>query len=53
MFIVYASNHLEFSSSKNSQKVYNIQEATTVNDVARSVPHIYAALDNNQADHQA
>jgi hypothetical protein len=38
---------------KNSRKVYNIQEATTVNDVARSVPQIYAALDNNQADHQA
>jgi hypothetical protein len=30
-----------------------MQEATTVNDVARSVPQIYAALDNNQADHQA
>jgi hypothetical protein len=38
---------------QNSQKFYNIQEATTVNDVARSVPQIYAALDNNQADHQA
>jgi hypothetical protein len=38
---------------QNSGKVYNIQEATTVNDVARSVPQIYAALDNNQADHQA
>ena len=24
-----------------------------VNDVARSVPQIYEALDNNQADHQA
>jgi hypothetical protein len=34
-------------------KIYNMQEATTVNDVARSVPQIYAALDNNQADHQA
>jgi hypothetical protein len=34
-------------------KVYNIQEATTFNDVARSVSHIYATLDNNQADHQA
>jgi hypothetical protein len=37
----------------NSRKVYNMQEDTTVNDVARSVPQIYAALDNNQADHQA
>jgi hypothetical protein len=38
---------------QNSRKIYNMQEATTVNDVARSVPQIYAALDNNQADHQA
>jgi hypothetical protein len=38
---------------QNSQKVYNIQEAPTVNDVARSVLQIYAALDNNQDDHQA
>jgi hypothetical protein len=30
-----------------------VKEATTVNDVARSVPQIYVALDNNQADHQA
>jgi hypothetical protein len=37
----------------NSRKIYNIQEATTVNDVARSVSQIYAALDNNQVDHQA
>jgi hypothetical protein len=32
---------------QNSRKVYNIQEATTVNDVARSVPQIYASLDND------
>jgi hypothetical protein len=38
---------------QNSWRIYNIQEATTVNDVARSVPQIYVALDNNQADHQA
>jgi hypothetical protein len=38
---------------QNSRRIYNVQEATTVNDVARSVPQIYAALDNNQADHQA
>jgi hypothetical protein len=38
---------------QNTQKVYNIQEVTTVNDVARSVSQIYVALDNNQADHQA
>jgi hypothetical protein len=34
-------------------RVYNVQEATTVNDVARSMPQIYAALDNRQAHHQA
>jgi hypothetical protein len=38
---------------KTSKGVYNIQEATTINDVARSMPQIYASLDNNQADHQA
>jgi hypothetical protein len=32
---------------QNSRRVYNIQEATTVNDVARSMPQIYATLDNN------
>jgi hypothetical protein len=37
----------------NSRKIYHMQKATTVNDVARSVPQIYAALDNNQTDHQA
>jgi hypothetical protein len=38
---------------QNSQRIYNIEEATTVNDVARSVLQIYVSLDNNQADHQA
>jgi hypothetical protein len=38
---------------QKNRRVYNIQEATTVNDVARSMPQIYAALDNKQADHQA
>jgi hypothetical protein len=38
---------------QNSRRIYNIQEATIINDVARSVPQIYAALDNNQANHQA
>jgi hypothetical protein len=37
----------------NSKRVYNIQEASTSNYVARSMPQIYVALDNNQADHQA
>jgi hypothetical protein len=38
---------------QNSRRIYNIQEATTINDVAMSVPQIYAALDSNQDDHQA
>jgi hypothetical protein len=38
---------------QNIRRVYNIQESTIVNDVARSMPQIYAALDNKQADHQA
>ena len=37
---------------QNSRRIYNIQESTTVNDVARSVPQIYASLDNKQDDHQ-
>jgi hypothetical protein len=38
---------------QNSRRVCNIQEATTFNDVARSMPQIYEALDNKQVDHQA
>jgi hypothetical protein len=38
---------------QSSRRFYNIQEAITVNDVARSMPWIYAAMDNKQADHQA
>jgi hypothetical protein len=37
----------------DNRKVYNVQEETIVNDVARSVPRIYAAIENRQADHQA
>jgi hypothetical protein len=38
--------------NQKSRRVYNIQEATIVNDVTRSMPHIYATMDNKQADHQ-
>jgi hypothetical protein len=38
---------------QDNRRIYNIQEATTVNDVARSMPQIYASLDNRQDDHQA
>jgi hypothetical protein len=38
---------------QNNRKVYNIQESTIVSDVARSMPRIYAALDNKQSNHQA
>ena len=36
----------------NNRRVYNVQEATTVNDVARTIPHISATLDNRQVDRQ-
>jgi hypothetical protein len=36
----------------NIRRVYNIQESTTINYVARSMQCIYAALDNKQVDHQ-
>jgi hypothetical protein len=38
---------------QNNGRVYNIQEVTIVNDVARSLPQIYVALDNRQYEHQA
>jgi hypothetical protein len=38
---------------QNNRRVYKFQEATTLYDVARSMPQIYAAFDNKQADHQA
>jgi hypothetical protein len=37
----------------NNGRVYNIQEATIVNDVARIMPQIYVTLDNIKFDHQA
>jgi hypothetical protein len=37
---------------RGNRRVYNIKEATTINDVARGMPQIYAALDNRQVDHQ-
>jgi hypothetical protein len=33
--------------------VYNIEEATTINYVAKSIPQIHASLDNRKADRQA
>jgi hypothetical protein len=41
------------TQTKKNRRFYNIQEVTTVNDVARSMPQIYAAMDNKQVDHQA
>jgi hypothetical protein len=38
---------------QDNRRVYNIQEATAINDMARSMPQIYPTLDNRQADHQA
>jgi hypothetical protein len=37
----------------DSRRVYNVHGATIVNDVSRSVPRIYAAVENWQAEHQA
>ena len=34
-------------------QIYSAQEAQNVGDVGQSIPHIYAALDNKQAEHQA
>jgi hypothetical protein len=36
----------------NNKGVYNVQEATTVDDVAKSIPKIHATLDNKHANHQ-
>jgi hypothetical protein len=38
---------------ENNRTIHNIQEATTVNDVARTIPRIYVALEDRQVDHQA
>jgi hypothetical protein len=38
---------------QNNRRIYNVQEATTVSDVAISMQQIYAAVDNKQDDHQA
>jgi hypothetical protein len=37
----------------SSKGVYNIQEATMIDDVAKSMLKIHATLDNRQVDHQA
>ena len=37
----------------DTTKVYNVQETTTVNNVAKSVMRIYVVAENQQADHQA
>jgi hypothetical protein len=37
---------------QDNSMVYNIQESTTFNDVARIMLQIYATLDNRQAHHQ-
>ena len=34
-------------------QIYSAQEAQTIGEVGQSIPRIYAALDNIQADHQA
>ena len=39
--------------NESARPTYNIQEAETVDQVARAVPRIYAALEDRQADHQS
>ena len=39
--------------SGNVSQVYNIQGAETVVQVARTIPRIYAALEDRQTDHQS
>ena len=38
---------------RNIHMINREREATTVNDIARSIPTISAALENRQAEHQA
>jgi hypothetical protein len=37
----------------DSNKFYHVHEATIVNDIVRSMPRIYEAIENQQANHQA
>jgi hypothetical protein len=37
----------------DSKRVYNVHGASTINDVAKSIPRIYTMVENQQADHQA
>ena len=39
--------------SGNGRPAYNIQEEETVDQVARKIPRIYAALEDRQEDHQS
>ena len=39
--------------NENARPAYNIQEAEIVDQVARAVPRIYAALENCQEYHQS
>jgi len=33
-------------------QIYSAQEAQTIGDVGRSIPHIYVVLNNRQVDHR-
>ena len=39
--------------NESARPAYNIQEAETVDQVARVIPRIYATLEDRQADHQS
>jgi hypothetical protein len=37
----------------DSKRVYNVHGASTINNVAKSIPRIYTMVENRQEDHQA
>jgi hypothetical protein len=39
-------------SHHDGNMIYCVQEATKINDVSTSMPRIYVAVENQQADHQ-
>jgi hypothetical protein len=40
------------NKKENTRIIHNIEEDTTIDDVPRDIPKIYATLEDYQADHQ-
>ena len=55
MLEMWRTPHAQKLSIENesARPTYNIQEAETVDQVARVVPRIYVALEDRQVDHQS